>query len=53
MEEFRRSEPQAGPPRRGIDDKHESAAIEVGEPRVRGKPFGQAGAQSAIQFVEP
>lgn len=42
MEEFRCSEPQAGPPRRRIDDKHEPAAIEIREPRMRGEPVRQA-----------
>jgi hypothetical protein len=42
MEEFRRGEPQAGAPRRRIDDKHEPAAIEIREPRMRGKPVRQA-----------
>lgn len=42
MKEFRRGEPQFRPPRRGIDDKHEPAAIEIREPRMRGEPLGQA-----------
>lgn len=44
MEEFRGSQPQSGAPNRGIDDKHESAAIEVRKPRMRGDPVRQAGA---------
>ena len=37
VEEFRRREPQFGPPHRCIDDKHEPAFFKVGKSRVRGK----------------
>ncbi len=42
MKEFRDGQPQLGLPDRSVDDKHESAAIEVREPRVRGQSFRQA-----------
>jgi hypothetical protein len=42
MEEFRGGEPKFGAPRRSIDDKHEPAAIEIREPRMRSEPVRQA-----------
>ncbi|MGY3265920.1 hypothetical protein ACVWZN_001993 [Lysobacter sp. HA35] len=42
MKEFRDRKPQLGLPDRSIDDKHEPAAIEIREPRMRGQPLRQA-----------
>lgn len=37
LEQFRRREPQSGPPNRRINDKYEPAFIEISKSRVRGE----------------
>ena len=53
VEKFGGSEPQFGPPHRSIDDKNEPAALEVGQPRMRGQRRWQEGTQLTVQPVEP
>jgi len=53
VEDFGSHKPEFGPPYRGIDEKNESAAFDIGQPRMRDELLGQTGTQPQVPCVKP